>query len=210
LAGIDHGWRMEQHAEAPGVRVPRLPRFVACVAALIGCASPVPDCDAPPDAPAITIVYVHAGNAPPAHFGVDLEAAVWPDGRLVWTADAASQPPVLLASSIEPERVVTFLEDLCARGIFDDPAYSTPHFGPDGDYVMIRVAWGGRCVKLGSWHEIEEAHGVYVPRESGAKVLAERWARFRSAWTDIRLEVASWIPPTGEPFTGTIDLRSAR
>jgi len=180
------------------------PLVISVVLAALGAACvalPRPTCTAAPGAPAIAITLVYGMNAPTARIGRDLQVAAWPDGRLVWAIDPDHPDAGWLESRVEPEHVAALLDDLCARGVFEDEDFWRPHYGPDGDYVVIQLVSGTDCIRLRSWHEL---FGM-----SGFDLMDGREAsrRFLAAWSDIRMTVAGWIPATGVPCAEPMDLK---
>src|SRR5262245_28575940 len=187
------------------MRARQIAIFAALAASLAACvALPRPVCTADSGSPAVAICLVYGGNALPARTGAGLQLAAWPDGRLGWAIDPSHPDAGWLEARIEPERIEALLDDLCARGVFEDEDFWQPHFGPDGDYVVIQLVSGADCIRLRSWHELFGMSG-FDQLES-----RETSQRFLAAWSDVRMTVASWILADGMPCAEPPDLKRLR
>ncbi|MDM8006579.1 MAG: carboxypeptidase-like regulatory domain-containing protein [Phycisphaerae bacterium] len=151
-------------------------------------------------APAVVIYYCAAGmRSEPAESSVIVE--VWPNGQIAWSDNLVSGGSPYKRGSVKAERIGGVIESLAADRVFEDGSLLRGSFGPDSDYLVIRVFDGSKQIELASWHELFEANPNLVATSRGIEPLKGRnrsevlaadskeYRRFRAVWDRIRQEV---------------------
>ena len=143
---------------------------------------------------------------------------VWPDGRIIWSKDSMQGGPPLLEGTVDPAKIRQVLEKLETAGLFEKPADSLFHIGPDASSHRIRLHSGKKEAKLISWHELYEVNPKVVATSYGLTGLNGRkredvlredtaeYREFRRLWSEIRKLSAELIPQEGKPFTQPLKL----
>ena len=143
-------------------------------------------------------------------------AAVWRDGRIVWSEDRLKGGPPYRQGPFPREKLDSLLDALERKQVFSDASQLRRSFGPDSDYTVIAIDDGRRRVRLESWHELFEQNtnlvataGGITPlrgdkREDVLRQQPETYRRFRDTWSEVRQAVEALIPKTGEPYEGKI------
>jgi hypothetical protein len=168
------------------------------------------------EAEAIVAIYLldWGGESPPR--GPNLIAAIWGDGKVVWSRDRVLGGAPYLAGRVDPKKFTDLVARLQRDGVFADERLGDLHFGPDSRHTNIVVNSGKRRLKLQSWHELFEQNEKLVATSRGISSLEGRrredvlredtaeYRHFRSTWDRIRAAVADLVPTQGEPIDGTL------
>jgi hypothetical protein len=171
-----------------------------------------------PVAEAETIVAVYDldwGRASPPR-GPNLIAAVWGDGKVVWSKDRVRGGAPYLAGHIDPKKLTALVARLERDGAFADERLGRAHFGPDSQFTTVVVNSGKRRLKLESWHEVFETNEKLVATSRGIGSLDGRrredvlredtadYRHFRSTWDGIRAAIGDLIPKEGQATAGSL------
>jgi hypothetical protein len=146
-----------------------------------------------------------------------LDVAAWHDGRIVWRRDDGT----LLQARIDTRLLDELLQRLHADGVFGDGDVRLSYTVPDGGWQAVEVRLADRVLELQSSGP-REGHPNLIHTADGIEVLDGRdpeavraaqppeFRRFRQVWSEIESTVRSWVPATGEPFTGPDPIGEAR
>ena len=168
------------------------------------------------EAEAIAAVYVLDWGLEEPVRGPNLIAAVWGDGKVVWSKDRVRGGAPYLGGRIDAKRLTDLVARLDRDGAFGDESLSHAQFGPDSKHTTIVVNSGTRRLKLQSWHELFETNEKLVATSSGITTLDGRrredvlqedtaeYRHFRSTWDRIRAAVGVLVPKQGEANAGTL------
>ena len=141
-------------------------------------------------------------------------AALWTDGRIVWSATNSGAP--YRQGRLAPNKLNALLADLDQKGVFTNQTLTRPNVGPDSGFTTIAIDDGKRRLKMESWHELFERNTNLVATANGIEPLAGRsrerviqrqpaeYRGYRRTWSDIRQAVTAMIPEKGEPYDGEI------
>jgi len=158
----------------------------------------------------IIAVWREGGNSPLQSFGPYLIAAMWPDGRSIWSKDKILGGAPYYRGRISPEVLGKTLREFEADKAFSAPNMRRDYFGPDAIYTVIYLALPGHAFYRCSWHEISELNPTTVATSSGLasldgktreQVLAgdtQDYLNYRALWKRIREKVSSLLPRNGE------------
>jgi hypothetical protein len=162
--------------------------------------------------PLILIYRDSYGDDPQAPHD-QIYTAVWSDGRIVWRVGGSMRQ-----ARIDPKKIDELIQKLHRDGVFGDGKAYYGNVGPDSTFDMIDVQMPDRRLQISSWHEVFEQNAKSVVTSRGVEALEGRdrdavlaaeppeYRRFRRIWSEIRTTVRSWVPSTGEPFTGTVPI----
>lgn len=150
-----------------------------------------------------------------------LIAAIWSNGRIVWSTDANEGDLLYHESKIETEEIEALVAELTDARIFEKEEFRKPHYGPDSSYTVINLRRGDESNTITSWHDQAEArsdsvvgtsHGLTIlGNQTRDELLAgepKEYLEFREVWKRIRDTVNNAIPPEGLPVTQPIRTRS--
>ncbi len=166
--------------------------------------------------PVITI-YTKTPNWVGAPVGPHLLAAVWPDGRIVWSHDKTHGGKPLWHAKVDPAQVKSLLEDLEKDKIFSDRHMQKNYLVGDIQRYTIRLHHKNQNVTFHSCHELFERNPSIVVTAKSVEslegrtreqVLAEQPAdfrRFKSTWNKIRTAVRNWTPEKGKQYLDSTD-----
>jgi hypothetical protein len=143
-----------------------------------------------------------------------LLAAVWPDGRAVWSDDRIEGGRPYRQGRIAPDRVRALTDRLTTLATGAGVPSTFHHVGPDylRQILQFRTS-DGRVYGLGSWHELQEARGGVVMTDHGTFDLrpgqtteqalrehaSEDYRRMRRIWTALRHAIDDALPQAGQP-----------
>ena len=172
------------------------------------------------DQPALSI-YTSDWGLGSTNIGPQIIAALWTDGRIVWSSKSlieGGRP--LKQGKFPPEKLRALLDNLDGKGVFKNKALNQAKFGPDSQFTSISINDGKRRLKMESWHELFEintnlvatAHGIEVlGSRSRERVMNEQPADYKAyiaTWSEIRQAVSELIPKEGQPFEGEVKIKS--
>lgn len=158
----------------------------------------------------IIAVWREGGNSPLKSFGPYVIAAMWPDGRSIWSEDKVLGGAPYYQGRISPEVLSKTLREFEADKAFSAPNMRRDYVGPDAIYTVIYLALPGHAFYRSSWHEISEldpttvATSSVLARLNGKtrdQVLAgdtQDYLNYRALWKRIREKVSSLLPRNGE------------
>jgi hypothetical protein len=175
------------------------------------------------NAPVIVICNTIGYPPPPPpgqtfDFSPPIVAALWDDGRIVWSETGIGGGPPLRQGQFAPEKLKSLLGSLVAQGAFTNAALRRTWTGPDSQTTKIVINDGPRRLRMESWHELFESNTNLIvtaqsvaslngrDREAVQREQPEAYRQFRSTWKQIRDAVASLIPAKGEPFNGKVPI----
>jgi hypothetical protein len=218
LAVFDYDY--EDDDEDDALRVCRRPTMKPLTLLTVLCAALMaPNAPAAEtNAPALIIYTVPSMKIRLGTNGLPVVAALWPDGRIVWSQSRTNGGPPYRQGRVVPEKLASLLDTLEREGAFKDPARFRSSVGPDAAYTVIAINDGQRRLRLTSWHELYEQNTNLVVTAAGIGSLhgakredlmrdqPEWYLRFRSTWSEIRQAVEALIPKTGEPYEGKIPI----
>ena len=169
--------------------------------------------------PAVTIytessgIRIIAPGAPPEE-NPRLVLAVWGNGWMVWSKHGIDGGKPYLTGQTDAKNIEGLVQELIRRKAFEDKAINTSYFGPDSSYSVIEIRFGGRRLKMESWHELYEQNPLTVALSTGLtdiegttrenRLAAEpaSYKRFRATWALIRKTTTAWIPKDAQPYSG--------
>jgi hypothetical protein len=166
-------------------------------------------------APPVIAIYTESFRRVTTNAGPQIIAALWADGRIVWSATATYGGPPYREGKFPTEKLTKLLDRLAIRDAFTDKALARAWFGPDAAYTTIVIRQGQRRLEMRSWHELAERGTNLVALASGITLLRGRnrenllqseppeYRRFRETWSEVRRAVSELIPETGEPYSGS-------
>jgi hypothetical protein len=161
------------------------------------------------DAPIIA-VWREGGNSPLKSSGPYLIAAMWPDGRSIWSEDKVLGGAPYYQGWVSPVVLSKTLRGFEADKAFSAPNMRRDYLGPDAIYTVIYLALPGHAFYRSSWHEISELDPTIVATSSGLaplngktrdEVLAgdtQDYLNYRALWKRIREKVSSLLPRNRE------------
>ena len=170
------------------------------------------------NAPALIVYTVPSMRIRAGQSGLPVIAALWSDGRIVWSQSRTNGGPPYQQGRFAPEKLTSLLDKLERKNVFKNAAQFRPNFGVDAGYMTIVIAEGRRRLRLDSWHEFFERNTNLVATAGGITTLQgarredmlreqpEPYRRLRNTWSEIRQAVEALIPKTGEPYEGTIPI----
>lgn len=156
----------------------------------------------------VLLIYRDGRNLPLTPVSERLDTAVWADGRIIWRARRS-----FLQGSVDPSRIDALIQRLHQEGLFGDGNAHYASLGVDANFDVIEIRLSDRSMKLMSWHERFAQNPRLAVTSRGieplngrqpAEVLADdlpEYQRFRRVWAEIRSEVRSWQPATGDALT---------
>lgn len=165
-----------------------------------------------------TLVFYSSGDRGPrsTNFGPMVIAALWNDGRIVWSESHIKGGPPYKEGRFPREKLESLLTSLEGNRAFSDTSLARAWFGPDSSYTTIAIDDGRRRLRLQSWHESFEQNTNLVATAAGITPLRgrkledmlrqqpEEYRRFREIWSEIREAVAVLIPKTVEAYEGKL------
>jgi len=169
------------------------------------------------NAPAL-VIYTSGIGLSSAKPGPQFVAALWSDGRIVWSESRVQGAPPYQQGRFPHEKLAALMETLDRQGVFNDKALARAWLGPDSKFTTIAIDDGRRRLKMQSWHELFEQKTNLVATAAGITPLRgqkredvlqaqpEEYRRFRNTWSEIRQVVAALIPQTGTPYADEIPL----
>jgi len=156
------------------------------------------------------------------YIGRQVNAALWSDGKIVWSESRTSAGPLYKEGRFPPEKLAALLDKLEHKGAFSDEALKRAWLGPDSSFTVIAINDGQRHLTMRSWHEGFEQRTNLVATANGIESLGEKkredvlreqpedYRRFRETWSEIRQAVAAIVPENGEPYQGQITIPANR
>lgn len=172
--------------------------------------------------PVLTIYRFVGGPARAGEVPYPIIAALWKDGRIVWSESHIQGGPPYLQGQFAPSQLASLLDKLEGRGVFTNAALARVYFGPDASYTTIAIAEGNRRLRMRSWHELYEQNTNVVATAAGLTSLRGQqrndvlrqqpleFRQFRQTWSELREAVDTLIPKNGEAFAGEIPLPDER
>lgn len=145
-------------------------------------------------------------------------AALWSDGRIIWSATNGGAP--YRHDRFSLEKLDALLGSLDRKGVFTNQALTRPNLGPDSSFTTIAIDDGRRRLKMASWHELAERHTNIVASADGLEPLEGRnrqqvlqsqpaeYRRFRSTWSEIWQSVTALIPERGDPYNEPVQIQT--
>ena len=146
-----------------------------------------------------------------------LIAAIWDDGRIVWSSDSITGGPPYKEAKIDTDGVAAMVSQLAESGTLSKEEFQNAHFGPDSTFTVINMRHNDAMFSLASWHDIAEAGSETVvgasygltttggkSREEFLKDEPEEYLEFRDVWQRIRDTVSGSLPDDGIPVTASI------
>ena len=170
------------------------------------------------NAPTLMICRFAGGPARTGEIGFPVIAALWADGRIVWSESHIQGGPPYRQGRFAREKLDSLLDTLERKQVFRDAAQFRGSFGPDAGYTTIAIDDGRRRVRIQSWHESFEQNTNLVATAGGITTLRgakredvlrkqpEAYRRLRNTWAEIRQAVEALIPKSGQPFEGEIPI----
>ena len=122
--------------------------------------------------PIVTIRTTSSGMSP-ADRGPRIVAALWNDGRVVWSESPVRGGPPYRQGRFELGKLNALLARLASQGAFTNASLTRAWFGPDSSFTTITIADGARRLTLRSWHELYEGTNT-VATSFGLEPLAGR------------------------------------
>ena len=168
--------------------------------------------------PPVIAIYTEGLRRSSTNTGPQVIAALWADGRIVWSASATNGGPPYRQGKFLTEKLRTLLDRLAEKDVFADKTLARAWYGPDAAYTTIAIGDGQRRLRLRSWHERFEQNTNLVALASGITSLQGRnretllreepaeYRKFREVWSELRQAVAGLVPQTGVPYTGPIQI----
>ena len=151
-----------------------------------------------------------------------LIAAIWGDGRVVWSRDQQRGGPPYFSARIEPPQVQALLDRFDGERVFDARSFRHSWLGPGSSFITIWLQSGTKHTQLQSWHEGFETQPDLVALSTGITSLkgrsrgealrsdTEEYQRFRQVWAELRATVAALVPKNGDAYTGPTNLELPR
>ncbi len=148
--------------------------------------------------------------------GPKLIAALWPEGRVMWSATNSGAP--YRQANIATEKLQALIGTLDRMGVFTNKTLTRPYFGPDSSFTTIAIEDGGRRLVMASWHELYEENTNLVATAAGIERLEGRnreqvlqsqpaeYRNYRRVWSEIRQAISAVVPETGEPYDGELHI----
>lgn len=133
-------------------------------------------------------------------------AAVWADGKVVWSKDKLSGGPPFHEGKIDPKALDKVLHDFEVRNVFSAPYVRHSNFGPDSYCTAIYLSKGKKEFLSRSWHELaEQDPGIVaasfgltrlkdMSREEFLKNDAQDYQKYRALWSHIRKQISAILP----------------
>jgi hypothetical protein len=172
----------------------------------------------------VIVICATVGYPPPLRPGETMDysprivAALWDDGRIVWSESGIQGGPPLQQGRFAREQLNALLGSLEAQGAFTNAALRRPWFGPDSKTTRIVINDGRRRLRMESWHELFETSTNLVVTAQGVTSLDGRnrdavhreqpaeYRHFIKTWSEVRDAVTDLIPQKGEPYEGKVPL----
>ncbi len=170
------------------------------------------------NAPTPIIYRFVGGPARAGEIGFPVIAALWSDGRIVWSESRIPGGPPYRQGRFAREKLDSLLDTLERKQVFRDAARFRGNFGPDAGYTTIAIDDGRRRLRLESWHESFEQNTNLVATAGGITTLRgakredvlrqqpEAYRRLRNTWADIRQAVEALTPRGGKSYEGEIQI----
>jgi hypothetical protein len=155
--------------------------------------------------------------------GPRLVAAIWQDGKALWSEDSIRGGPPYFSGTIEKGKIIAFLNWLKSAGHLDNPRINRVYTGPDSSTSNIVVVSGTQVLSMESWHELAELHPNVAATSYGlvpldGKTRAEMQAGekdedyilFRRTWDEVRSQIRDLLPKEGGKEVPSIECEVRR
>lgn len=166
-------------------------------------------CNVPSAPPAVTVFVNqrYAMRGPGADTGPRLVAALWPDGRMIWSENTIQGGPPYRSGRASAQAVDRMFDRLKAAGVFEGGGVKWRNWGPDASFTVMDVETGAGTIHMESWHELMGAsrsraktgEGLELPELEEAADVDLSKDRPGAVWDFVRASLTAMRPRQGTP-----------
>lgn len=149
----------------------------------------------------------YAMRGPGADRGPRLVAALWPDGRMIWSENTIQGGPPYRSGRASAQAVDRMFDRLKAAGVFEGGGTKWRNWGPDASFTVMDVETGAGTIHMESWHELmgdsrsraKTGEGLELPELEEAADVDLSKDRPGTVWDFVRASLTAMRPRQGTP-----------
>lgn len=142
-----------------------------------------------------------------ADTGPRLIAALWPDGRMIWSENTIQGGPPYRSGRASVQAVDRMFDRLKRAGMFKGGGAKWRNWGPDASFTVMDIETDAGTIHMESWHELmgdsqaraKTGEGLKLPELEEASDVELSKDRPGTVWDFVRASLAAMRPEAGEP-----------